>query len=49
MGFRFHLLGFRGVNLGITLDIQKTTKAKAMVLQKLKGHVVARLQQTTNP
>jgi hypothetical protein len=42
--FKAHPLGFEGGNLGFTSKVQKKTKARAIVQQKSKGHVAARLQ-----
>jgi hypothetical protein len=38
--FIANLLGFKGVKLGFTSKVQKTTRARAMVEQKfIMGHV----------
>jgi hypothetical protein len=39
------LLGFKGLNLGFTSKVQKTTRARAIVQQKsILGHIATRLQ-----
>jgi hypothetical protein len=43
--FIANLLGFKGLNLGFTSKVQKTTGVRAMVQQKsIMDHIAKRLQ-----
>jgi hypothetical protein len=42
---RAHPLLYREVNLGYGIETQREAKARAIIRMKVKGHVVARVQQ----
>ncbi len=46
VGFRVHMLGYRGVNLKVTSIVHKETKVKASVRMKAKEYVATRLKKS---
>jgi hypothetical protein len=44
VGFKVHMLGYRGVNLKVTSIVHKEAKVKARVRMKSKEYVATRLK-----